>query len=286
MRRGRLEQRRRAASVRASSTSSSIERFGTSSRMRSPVRTSASGPPTAASGVTCSTMVPNAVPLMRASEMRTMSFTPCSRELLRDRDVAGLGHARRALRAGIAQHQHVVGRHVERRVVDARRPCPRAYSNTTARPSCFISFGVAADCLMIAPRGARLPRSTAMPPCGLIGFARGRITSCPSTCSARVDLLAQRAAGDGQRVEVRAAAELAQQRAARRRPGGSPPCSARPRASGRPAPAPRGRCASNASRSIVMPSAARDRGEMDDAVGRAADRQQHAQRVRERRARS
>ena len=44
--------------------------------MRSPFRTSASGPPTAASGETCSTMVPKAVPLMRASEMRTMSFTP------------------------------------------------------------------------------------------------------------------------------------------------------------------------------------------------------------------
>ena len=44
--------------------------------MRSPVRTSASGPPEAASGVTCSTIVPNAVPLMRASEIRTMSLTP------------------------------------------------------------------------------------------------------------------------------------------------------------------------------------------------------------------
>jgi hypothetical protein len=36
----------------------------------------ASGLPTADSGVTCSTIVPNAVPLIRASEMRTMSLTP------------------------------------------------------------------------------------------------------------------------------------------------------------------------------------------------------------------
>ena len=43
----------------------------------SPVRTAASGPPSADSGVTCRTTVPKAVPLMRASEMRTMSFTPC-----------------------------------------------------------------------------------------------------------------------------------------------------------------------------------------------------------------
>ena len=50
--------------------------FSIESRMRSPLRTAASGPPTAASGATCSTIEPNAVPDMRASEMRTMSFTP------------------------------------------------------------------------------------------------------------------------------------------------------------------------------------------------------------------
>jgi len=44
--------------------------------MRSPLRASATAPPTAASGETCSTIVPYAVPLMRASEMRTMSLTP------------------------------------------------------------------------------------------------------------------------------------------------------------------------------------------------------------------
>ncbi|KEH14906.1 hypothetical protein GY15_02085 [Delftia sp. 670] len=41
-----------------------------------------------------------------------------------------------------------------------------AFSKTTARPSCSMSRGWAADCLMMAPPGARLPRSTAMPPCG------------------------------------------------------------------------------------------------------------------------
>ncbi len=51
-------------------------RFATSRRIMSPFFTSASGPPTAASGVICSTMVPKAVPLMRASEIRTMSLTP------------------------------------------------------------------------------------------------------------------------------------------------------------------------------------------------------------------
>ena len=37
---------------------------------------SLAGHPDAESGVTCSTIVPKAVPLMRASETRTMSFTP------------------------------------------------------------------------------------------------------------------------------------------------------------------------------------------------------------------
>ena len=50
-------------------------------------------------------------------------------------------------------------------------------SNTTARPLCFSSFGVAADGLITQPSGARLPRSTAMPPSGLNGFAIGVITS-------------------------------------------------------------------------------------------------------------
>ena len=42
----------------------------------SPFSTSASGPPAAASGAMCSTTVPYAVPVMRASEMRTMSVMP------------------------------------------------------------------------------------------------------------------------------------------------------------------------------------------------------------------
>ena len=63
--------RRRCSS--SSVTSSSSRRPRTSSRISSPFCTSPSGPPAAASGVTCSTTVPYAVPLMRPSQMRTMS---------------------------------------------------------------------------------------------------------------------------------------------------------------------------------------------------------------------
>jgi hypothetical protein len=59
----------------------SSRRAGTSSTIGSPVRTSASGPPAAASGATCRTTVPYAVPLIRASLMRTMSRTPAASSL-------------------------------------------------------------------------------------------------------------------------------------------------------------------------------------------------------------
>jgi len=49
--------------------------------------------------------------------------------------------------------------------------------NTTARALWRISFGVAADGFSTAPSGARLPRTTAMPPCGLNGLAIG-VTTC------------------------------------------------------------------------------------------------------------
>ena len=49
-----------------------------------------------------------------------MSRTPWSQQLLRNRQHAPLGHARPAERAGVLQHQHRIGRHRQRRIVDAR----------------------------------------------------------------------------------------------------------------------------------------------------------------------
>ena len=59
-----------------------MRRAGTSSSIQSPVWTRPSGPPAADSGATCSTTVPYAVPLIRPSQMRTMSRTPCSSSFL------------------------------------------------------------------------------------------------------------------------------------------------------------------------------------------------------------
>ncbi len=50
-------------------------------------------------------------------------------------------------------------------------------SKTTARPVCVSRCGLAAAGLMIAPSGARLPVSTAMPLSGTTGLVRGRMTS-------------------------------------------------------------------------------------------------------------
>ena len=131
----------------------------------SPFRTSASGPPAAASGDTCSTTVPYAVPLMRASEMRTMSVTPVSQHLRRQAHVADFGHARVALRAAVLQHQHARRVDVEVWIVDARVVVLDVLEHDRAAAVLAAAAGDAADGFSTAPSGARLPRSTAMPPC-------------------------------------------------------------------------------------------------------------------------
>ena len=54
-------------------------------------------------------------------------------------------------------------------------------SNTTARPVCTSSRGSAAVGLITQPSGARLPRSTKVPPAAETGSPRGRITRSSST---------------------------------------------------------------------------------------------------------
>jgi len=71
-----------ADGVRAANSASLIftliVRAGTLSSIKSPLRISASGPPAAASGETCKTTVPKAVPLIRPSQIRTRSSMPRS----------------------------------------------------------------------------------------------------------------------------------------------------------------------------------------------------------------
>ena len=104
----------------ASSTRRSMRRSLTERRMRSPLRTRPSGPPEAESG----RHMQHDGAERGAAHARVGDadhvLDAALRELLRDRQVAGLGHAFGRVRAGILQHQHVLRRNVERRIVDAR----------------------------------------------------------------------------------------------------------------------------------------------------------------------
>ena len=82
-------------------------------------------------------------------------------------------------------------------------------SKTTARPRCRSRCGDAAAGLISAPSGARLPRSTAMPPSATSGADAG-----PDHLGVPdrgvVEVVDQRPAGDGQRGRVEQVADLAQ----------------------------------------------------------------------------
>ena len=105
-------------------------------------------------------------------------------EFERDGQVAGFGHAR-ARRRG----RRCGGRGCRRRATSRSGRSMRAArssseSKTTARPVWRRRCGEAAECLMTAERGARLPWRMAMAPSFLSGAARVRMTSWLGTSSA------------------------------------------------------------------------------------------------------
>ena len=144
--------------------------------MRSPSRTSASGPPAEASGVTCSTTVPNAVPLMRASEMRTMSLTPFWPSFFGIGSAPASGMPGAPIGPALRSTMQCCGV-TSSAGSSMRLAMSSSELNTTAGPSNRNSSGVAAASLMAAPCGARLPERMAMPSFGQIGRSSGRSTS-------------------------------------------------------------------------------------------------------------
>ena len=114
-------------------------------------------------------------------------------------------------------------------------------SNTTARPVCCSSFG--ARRRMLDHRAARREiavqhRHRALRLDRVVARADDIL---PRHLLRAGDDVAQRLAGDRLGVEVDADRRAAPSVSARRRHDGNAPCNARPTASGRPAPAPRGR---------------------------------------------
>ena len=90
---------------------------------------------------------------------------------------------------------------------------------------------------------------------------------------------AERAAGDRQRSRDSAAASFRAEASAMPPACESPPCNAGPDGFRSTSTGVSRPIRSSACRSTSMPSASGDRGEMNDAVGRSADREQHAHRV-------
>ena len=123
----------------------------------------------------CSTTVPYAVPDMRASEIRTMSVTPCFRIFAGSAKLPTSGNPGYPLGPQFLSTSTQDGS-TSSFGSSMRRLRSSMSSNTTARPLCRMSFGVAAEGLNTAPSGARLPRRTAIPPCGLNGLPSGVMT--------------------------------------------------------------------------------------------------------------
>ena len=160
---------------------------------------------------------------------------PGARQLLRDRQIAGLRHPRGRQRPGILQHQKSSG-FTSRAGSSIRADKSSSDVKTTALPSFSKSFGSAAERLKIAPwrdqpsRTARQPttpaaagRKAALPP------AVDRPGRCRQT-------LAERLAGHRQAIEMQQRLQLADPRRPRPRRT-NPPCNAGRSASDRPAPA-------------------------------------------------
>src|SRR5271166_3313603 len=102
--------------------------------MKSPLRTSASGPPIAASGAVWRTTAPYAVPLIRPSEMRTMSLTPRSRSFLGSGIFPTSGNARITFWSGALEHEDAGFIDVEIRIVDEPLHLFHALEHDSASP--------------------------------------------------------------------------------------------------------------------------------------------------------
>ena len=105
-----------------------------------------------------------------------MSVTPCREQLGRQAHVADLGHARIAAWATVLQHQHRLGVDLQRGIGDAFLVVLQVLEHDRAA-AVAQQVRLAAEGLSTAPRGARLPRSTQMPPSATSGLSSGRITS-------------------------------------------------------------------------------------------------------------
>ena len=206
-----------------------------------------------------------------------MSLTP-ARAAGRDRQVAGLGHAGAALGPGVLRDQDVVGRDLELGGVDARREILEVLEHD--RPALVLEQPLIRRRALedgAARREAAEQRDQAADP----RRSAGRATGPPAIDPVRLTLqtCAERLARDRSRLQVQHRLELAQH-------GAEPAGREQVLHVVRP-----GRLEIDQHRGLLAqlvealqrhfdPRPPGDRGEVQDAVGRAADREQHQARSR------
>ena len=216
--------------------------------------------------------------------MRSRSETPCSRSF------AGIGRwphsgipgapTGPALRSTITESAST-----SRSGSSTRAARSWMSSKTIARPSWASRRGSAAEIFITAPSGHRLPRSTTSEPPASSGFdARPDHALVDDLGRRRVEVLADRAAGDGERVEVQQVADLLEHR---RQPAGVVEVLHQVGAGGLEVDEPRRRRAQLVEQRErqLDPEPPGVGDQVDDRVRRAGDRVQRADRVLERLAR-
>ena len=143
-------------------------------------------------------------------------------QLLRDRQLAPLGHAGRAERARVLQHEHRIRRSPAAPDRRCAPPCRCSRRRRRRGRVCCSSRGSAAAGLITAPSGARLPRSTARLPLGDQRLVARQDHVVVEHLGAG-DVLAERLAVDRARVERQQVADARPAARASRRRRRNPP---------------------------------------------------------------
>ena len=113
-------------------------------------------------------------------------------------DAEHLAHARPADRPLVADDDHVA--RLDAALLAPPRTRPPRIRRRARGPRCSMRSWPAT--FTTQPSGARLPLRMTRPPVDLSGSLSGRTTACPGVSLAPAGFIADRAAGDGQRVRV------------------------------------------------------------------------------------
>ena len=195
--------------------------------MMSPSRTAAMGPPTNASGATWPAVKPRVAPREAAVGEQRDGVAELGMAADGRGHLQHLAHAGAALRAFIANHEHVAGLDLVP-IARRRSSLPR---NRRRAPGRDVRTRSAAAIFITQPSGARLPLRMTRPPVGLMGLSNVWITTWPGVSCGQRGFFGERLAADGQRRSIGVARidePLGQQARTARRLEVRMPCTCRP----------------------------------------------------------